>query len=259
MTYLPSLYEQTAVHRSQPHNRVRRLEVLYPVTPALQVDAQTLEQLRSGRLDDRLLRHVNLSSLRPQRRPHHRTGRRLRHHLLLAKVESIAVQIRLIVDGVLIQILAVPQHLQPHLGVGSLGQIVGGKGLHIFILVLDDRIVVGQRWPQQRIFLVLDFFLTRGRGEAPPAERVDQRRVLLHALLQAVLLQQGVLVVVLVDVVEVRGRHAGHFVDGHDIPAADCALQHLVVEVVEGVLAGAQRVQVRSRTVAGPAFPRAQA
>lgn len=209
-----------------------------------------------------------MSSFRLGWRPQHRT--RLRHHLLLAIVDPIAIQIDIIVDDVLVQILATPQHIQPYrFGVSSLGQsrIVGcegGRMLHILILI-HDRIVVGQRLPEDGHVLILLFvFLLVGcRRKAFPAERVDEGRMLFDALLQAVLLQQYVLVVVLVDVVQVRARHdrvADHFVNVDDISTADSRLQHFVVQIIEGVLAAIQRVQIcGGSSIAGSTLSRAEA
>ena len=157
--YLPSLQQQRAVHSPQPHDRVPCLEVAQAVAARVQEQAQALEQLRGGRLDDGLAWRWR--------------GRGRARQLVVA--QHIVVQ-----------------------RVGARGVRRRGRGRgprvaarHVRVLVAVQRRVVRQRRPERRHTLALAFqlLLIVIRCRKPlPRKRVYEERVLLQVLLQRSLL-----------------------------------------------------------------------
>ena len=243
-TDLPSLQQQAAVHRSEPHDSIARLEVLEPVALGVQVDAQALEQLGSGRLDDRLLGRRVLG-LCLQVRQQHRLGCQL-------------VAVVCVVVGVVR-----PHYVQAagHYsgrsrgGGGGRSLVGGGRVVAWYILVLihhQGMDVVHQRLSErgQILVLVVQLLLVVVRcGETFPTKSIDEERVFLEVLLQSVLLRDdpGVLIVV-VDIVVVGVGGRG---DALVLPVLG-VVQLLVAEVVEGELA------TTVASIDGPPLPRAE-
>lgn len=137
--------------------------------------------------------------------------------------------------------------------------IVGRKGggvLQILVLV-DNRVVLHQRLSEDEVLLLVDFLLIR-RRKSFPVQSVDEARVLLDALLQAALLQQYILVVVLAAQIRGHGQRIGdHFVNRDDIATANC-LQDFVVQNVQCEFATADGVYVGA-SIGGSAISRTQA
>lgn len=159
--YLPSLQQERAVHRPQPHDGVARLEVAQAVAARVQEQAQALEQLGRGGLDDGLARDQHGRA----------AGGQLvvAHHVVVERVGA--------------------RHVGRRRGRGRRPPV---HALHRHILVAVQRRVVRQRRAERRYALALAFQLLLvvvGRGKPLPRERVYEQRVLLEVLLQRRLLR----------------------------------------------------------------------